>query len=78
MTFSAALKKARADLGLTQQELSRLLHISYSTINRYENGRHMPTPLALETITSFFKKKKISFEFDTTEDCEDGDQTPEA
>lgn len=78
MTFSDALKKARAELGLTQQELSRLLHVSYSTINRYENGRHMPTPLALEAMTSFFKRKKVAFEFDATEDREDGDQTPTA
>lgn len=33
MTFAASLKKAREELGLTQQELSQLLHVSYSTMS---------------------------------------------
>jgi transcriptional regulator with XRE-family HTH domain len=75
MTFAASLKKAREELGLTQQELSQLLHVSYSTINRYENGRHLPSPLALDAITTFFKKKKVPLEFDLTEETSNGNTT---
>ena len=38
MTFSNTLKQARESLGMTQMELSRALGVSFSTINRYENG----------------------------------------
>jgi transcriptional regulator with XRE-family HTH domain len=75
MTFGDSLKRAREELGLTQQELSQLLHVSYSTINRYENGRHLPSPLALDAITTFFKKKKVSLEFDLTEENGHGNKT---
>ncbi len=75
MTFAASLKKVREELGLTQQELSQLLHVSYSTINRYENGRHLPSSLALDAITAFFKKKKVPLEFDLTEETSNGNAT---
>ena len=75
MTFGDSLKKAREELGLTQQELSQLLHVSYSTINRYENGKHQPSPLALDAITTFFKKKKVPLEFDLTEGSDNGNKT---
>ena len=41
MDFATALKAAREQMGLTQTELGKALHVSFSTINRYENGRHM-------------------------------------
>ena len=67
MTFSAALRKARDEAGLTQAELAKLLNISFSSINRYENGHHAPTKIVEEAIKSFFKKKGISFIYDNIE-----------
>ena len=40
MTFAEALKDARLKLGLSQTELAREIHVSFTTINRYENGHH--------------------------------------
>ena len=52
MDFATALKAAREQMGLTQTELGKALHVSFSTINRYENGRHMPTPIILDAMKS--------------------------
>ena len=68
MTFGAALKKARDEAGLTQTELAKLLNVSFSSINRYENGHHAPTRIVEEAIKSFFKKKGIPFVSDDAED----------
>ena len=65
MTFSKALKQARESLGLTQTELSKSLGVAFSTINRYENGKHFPTPIVLNAIQSFFAQKGIAFEYDS-------------
>ena len=59
MTFAEALKEARIRLGISQTELAREIHVSFTTINRYENGHHMPTPLAEEALISFFQKHDI-------------------
>lgn len=61
MTFAKALKQARESLGMTQMELSQALGISFSTINRYENGKHLPTPIVLNAIQNFFNSKGIAF-----------------
>lgn len=63
MTFAKALKQARESLGMTQMELSKALGISFSTINRYENEKHFPTPIVLNAIQSFFDSKGIAFAF---------------
>ena len=68
MTFGAALKKAREEAGLTQTELAKLLNVSFSSINRYENGHHAPTKIVKEAIKSFFKKKGIPFSYDEVKD----------
>lgn len=61
MKFGEALKNAREEAGLTQMELAKLLNVSYSSINRYENGHHTPTRIIEKALKSFFKKKGISF-----------------
>lgn len=67
MDFPTALKTAREQLGLTQAELGKELHVSFSTINRYENGHHMPTPIILNAIIALFKKNRIPFVYDEME-----------
>lgn len=67
VTFGAALKAARESAGLTQKELARLMNVSYSSINRYENGHHAPTRIVEEALKTFFKKKNVPFVYDKTE-----------
>ncbi|WP_018084316.1 helix-turn-helix domain-containing protein [Desulfurispora thermophila] len=46
MDFSDIVKAVRVCLGITQEQLARDLNISFSTINRWENGRTIPSRLA--------------------------------
>jgi transcriptional regulator with XRE-family HTH domain len=36
--------------GLTQEQLATSLGVTYSTINRWENGRSKPSPMAMKLI----------------------------
>jgi putative transcriptional regulator len=40
----------RLAFGLTQEQFAAQLGVTYSTINRWENGRSKPSPLAMEKI----------------------------
>ncbi len=44
------VKKMRAKLGLTQEQFAAKVGVTWSTINRWENGRGKPSPLAMRRI----------------------------
>ena len=44
------VREIRALLGLTQEKLAARLGVTFPTINRWENGRANPSPLALKQI----------------------------
>ncbi len=48
--------KCRLALGLTQEQLAVALGVTYSTINRWENGRSKPSPLAMEKIDKMLEE----------------------
>ncbi|MBN2466792.1 MAG: helix-turn-helix transcriptional regulator [Deltaproteobacteria bacterium] len=50
--FPEHIKEVRRQLGLSQKELARALGVSFATVNRWENDRAKPSPLALEKIES--------------------------
>ncbi len=75
MTFPKALKQAREAAGLTQTELSKALRISFSTVNRYENGKHFPTPIVLEAIKTYFASQSIEFQYDEATEADYGNET---
>ncbi len=43
-------RELRVLFGLTQEQLALHLGVTYSTINRWENGRGNPSPLAIQKI----------------------------
>lgn len=47
---SALVRNIRVQLGLTQEKLAARLGVTFPTINRWENGRAKPSPLALRQI----------------------------
>lgn len=49
------IKELRQKLGLTQEALARKLGVSYWTILRWENGSHLPSPLALQALQKLRK-----------------------
>ena len=62
MTFYKIVKIIREELHFSQEQLSRELSVSFTTINRWENGRSLPSPLAKMRLMEFCDEKKISKE----------------
>lgn len=56
MKMSEAIKQIRLELGLTQVVFAKKLHVSFSTVNRWENGRVNPNRLAAMMIISLTEK----------------------
>ncbi len=44
------IRELRIEIGLTQEQFAALLGVVYPTVNRWENGRSQPSPLALQQI----------------------------
>ena len=44
------VREVRARLGLTQEKFAARLGVTLPTINRWENGRTKPSPLAVRTL----------------------------
>jgi len=43
-------RKLRAKLGSTQEQFAAKVGLTWSTVNRWENGRHSPPPLAMRRV----------------------------
>lgn len=59
MDYSTVIKKIRNELGVSQQGFAAMLHLSFSTINRWENGRAKPNRLATVTILSLAEERQV-------------------
>ena len=55
MGFGMIIKKIRSQLKMTQEQFARELDISFSTINRWENGHTVPSKLAKVRLLEFYK-----------------------
>jgi putative transcriptional regulator len=44
------VRELRSRLGLTQEKLGALLGVSFATVNRWENRRTSPSPLARDRL----------------------------
>ncbi len=47
---SKMFRQLRASLGLTQEQFAAKVGVTYSTINRWENDKGKPSPLAMHRI----------------------------
>ena len=50
------IREMRAHVGLTQEQLALHLGVIYSTMNRWENGRGNPSPLAIRKIEQMLEQ----------------------
>lgn len=48
--MSLLVRKLRRKLGLTQEKFAAKLGVSFATLNRWENGRAKPSPLAVQRL----------------------------
>ena len=49
------VRQLRERTGLTQEKFAAKLGVTFPTINRWENGRAKPSPLALKQIENFLR-----------------------
>jgi len=62
MDYQRLVKKLREKLILSQQELAELLEVSFSSINRWETGKHEPTTKIKRKIVALCKENNINLE----------------
>lgn len=55
--FPALVKRVREHLRLSQEDLARELGVSFSTVNRWENGKTQPIKLARSHFDNFCARK---------------------
>ncbi|MCF8050735.1 MAG: helix-turn-helix domain-containing protein [Desulfobacterales bacterium] len=49
------VRELRSRTGLTQEKFAAKLGVTFPTINRWENGRARPSPLAMEKIEALLR-----------------------
>lgn len=59
MTFSEFVISVRRKLNLSQKQLATAINVSYSTINRWENGHVVPSNLAVKIFYDFCENNFI-------------------
>ena len=59
MSFSEIIKFIRKQLGITQEQLAHELNVSFSTINRWENGHRVPKKLTIVCLIEFCKSNGV-------------------
>jgi len=47
---SSVVRELRQTLALTQEQFAARVGVTFSTVNRWENGRGAPSPLAMRQI----------------------------
>jgi putative transcriptional regulator len=62
MELSEVLKLIRNEAGITQEELAHSVHVSFSTVNRWENKKAVPNRMARVVLLDFFEKKNVSLQ----------------
>jgi len=50
------VRKLRERLGLTQEKFAAKLGVTFPTINRWENGKAKPSPLALQQVKELLQE----------------------
>jgi putative transcriptional regulator len=56
--FPATVKEVRRQLALSQEELAHALGVSFATVNRWENGKTVPSKLAQRQFEVFCEQKR--------------------
>ena len=62
MDYQRLVKELRNKLILSQQEFADLLDVSFSSINRWETGKHEPTTKIKRKIVELCKANNIDLE----------------
>lgn len=60
MDIAQILKTIRNELQITQEEFAHAVHVSFSTVNRWENRKTEPNRMAKVLILDFCEKSGVS------------------
>jgi len=63
--ISSELKKLRRKSLLSQTDFAKAIGVSYSTVNRWENGKALPNFQTLKRIKGFCEANDYPFDIDT-------------
>ncbi len=58
--YPALLREVRRQLGISQEGLARELGVSFNSINRWENGKVLPSKLARVQLDAFIEKMTLA------------------
>ena len=64
MDISVAIKEIRIRCLLSQVDFAKEIGVSFSTVNRWENGKAIPNFKALKKIRDFCARNAIDFSID--------------
>ena len=64
MNFAEAILNVRTALRIPQRQLAVDLCVSYATVNRWENGRTLPTRMTLNVIKQYCHSKNMEFDYE--------------
>lgn len=67
MSFSEEIKYIRRISYLSQESFAKEIGVSFSTVNRWENGKSKPNYSAMKKIISFCNKNAIKIEFNAVD-----------
>ena len=64
MTFADAILKLRSERRLSQTQFAKELGVSYTSVNRWENGRSFPTKMMRLVIRRYCEKHHLEFSYE--------------
>lgn len=62
MSFSDEIKILRQKCILSQEAFAKEIGVSFATVNRWENGKTIPTYKAIKKISDYCRENNICFE----------------
>lgn len=57
--YADGILQLRAKLNLSQEELAKILGVSYISVNRWENDKYAPTKLVKVKLNQLFKEHNV-------------------
>lgn len=68
MSFAEKIKSIRKSTFLSQESFAKEIGVSFSTVNRWENGKSFPNYAAMKQITVFCENHSIPAPFEENKD----------
>lgn len=60
--YPKAIKRLRARLDLSQEDLAKFLNVSFMSVNRWKNGKHESSIIIKEKLNDLFEENNITLE----------------